>query len=637
MLVNRKKLFVKYLNSFGLDFKGISDTKEFTEEELEKMYKDFFKFKSDFVTGPKKESKISKIESIFEKTVNESGISFKAIVFSGTTRQIQKFEYLNYKDHKLPFLLKDYQYRLKQQVNYIEEIYSNIKTIKEGFHNDDLYYQNSTMDYDNTTISIGDESSKTKEVETNKCKLEDCDNEIKGKKLKLDDNFNSALIVTDDNLAVTKKDNDFADLQLQSDIKKDFNLSSEQGCSENLESKTNLKTEQDVLLCDESNNGLLTLQLDNDLLNSEEKTEQKRIIDDWSRDFKNITIQKIESKSDGEIESKNVFYSSISDESVIFSNSDSRSMKYSKRFQDLKNSNFNTNIWDKYFIEQMNQIKQNLQLTNQNKVDLNTVVNFIKSNKEINDESVDLSIVYNYKQLERTKLESFKDNDQSDQNSKRSNEPDQETSNIELKSVQTSQTLEKDVSNLNDSVCSKKINSSFYSTKYLEDDNLVTQRNSNKRDSPAKFNNSNLPNKVDVNVNSVTTLMNSENNFIKSNFEISDTNQTSEVKNLQNTINKKKNSQNDIMGDENVEEPDKVVDIKVVENTDSTGNCLENRSIDTDDIEYYFDSNDTAYKFFDVIKAEKEQELMRIIEKEQEETPEMKHSIATYLKKSRFI
>ncbi|KAI5172696.1 hypothetical protein PAEPH01_1786, partial [Pancytospora epiphaga] len=130
MKPGNKKIFVDYLNQYGTNFSYVRKTKNFLDEtnkSLLNVYTEHLGGKADFVHPTGRESNLSIIHKIFKKDGEDDSYYCEAEM--SDMEGIGKAK-LDLGDYKLPFLLKDREYFLKQQLTYIWEMYG--KMIKEG-------------------------------------------------------------------------------------------------------------------------------------------------------------------------------------------------------------------------------------------------------------------------------------------------------------------------------------------------------------------------------------------------------------------------------------------------------------------------------------------------------------------------
>lgn len=118
---SNEKLFVSYLNTYGTDFSYIRQTPEFTgktEADLLRLYTGYLQKKAEHVSIRGKESNIKIINKIFKGETR-----FRAFVETDGSGPRDGAPVLRLDDYRLPFLLKDREYFLKQQLSFIYEIY----------------------------------------------------------------------------------------------------------------------------------------------------------------------------------------------------------------------------------------------------------------------------------------------------------------------------------------------------------------------------------------------------------------------------------------------------------------------------------------------------------------------------------
>lgn len=155
----KKRTFVEYLHKYGTNFSYIKSEGPFenlSEDELMGMYEDYMDFKGQFLNEFEEESIINKIEKITERIILDKkaslskGVLYKALITRDGKRKIQTVADLRTSDFRLPFLLKDYELRLKQQLSYVYELYSALLEsggIEEEFFDDNLYYFVDSLKY----------------------------------------------------------------------------------------------------------------------------------------------------------------------------------------------------------------------------------------------------------------------------------------------------------------------------------------------------------------------------------------------------------------------------------------------------------------------------------------------------------
>jgi len=155
----KKRTFVEYLHKYGTNFSYIKSEGPFehlSEDELMGMYEDYMDFKGQFLNEFEEESIINKIEKITERVILDKkaslskGVLYKALITRDGKRKIQSIADLRTSDFRLPFLLKDYELRLKQQLSYVYELYSALLEsggIEEEFFDDNLYYFVDSLKY----------------------------------------------------------------------------------------------------------------------------------------------------------------------------------------------------------------------------------------------------------------------------------------------------------------------------------------------------------------------------------------------------------------------------------------------------------------------------------------------------------
>lgn len=141
-----EEVFVQYLSRHGTDFSYIrSDPgfKDFSDAQLFNMYVEYINSKGKFVNKIGRESKVAKIEKIVGREAKDSlefdvgdgagrGVieyRYRAQALIEGRKQVQAVVDLRMDDFRLPFLLKDFELHLKQQLNYVEEIYSTLEMI----------------------------------------------------------------------------------------------------------------------------------------------------------------------------------------------------------------------------------------------------------------------------------------------------------------------------------------------------------------------------------------------------------------------------------------------------------------------------------------------------------------------------
>lgn len=122
-------MFAQYLNRYGTDFSYIRSDPNFgglSDEQLFSMYREYMESKTVFVNKIGKESKIARIERIVGRSDCGEGLSehvYRAQVLLDGRKRVQTVVDLQMDDFRLPFLLKDLEIHLKQQLTYIGEIY----------------------------------------------------------------------------------------------------------------------------------------------------------------------------------------------------------------------------------------------------------------------------------------------------------------------------------------------------------------------------------------------------------------------------------------------------------------------------------------------------------------------------------
>lgn len=147
--------FIQYLNKYGTDFtkfvlppninvgthSGAVLDDIARQRLLQESYEDYMKVKSRFVNKRDTESNISEIQSI-SRGANPD--TFKAKVVLEGKKKIQNIVDLEENDYRLPFLLKDLEFRLKQQLSYVKEMYSSmivLGIIDAKFLEDDMVFE----------------------------------------------------------------------------------------------------------------------------------------------------------------------------------------------------------------------------------------------------------------------------------------------------------------------------------------------------------------------------------------------------------------------------------------------------------------------------------------------------------------
>lgn len=114
------KIFVEFLEKYGTDFHHIKkhpEFKEATDEDLLQMYTAHLAECASLVIGATEESSFLRIDKIFR-----TPFGMCAFVDAGDGQPKRK-ELLSLKDKRLPLLLKDREYFLKQQMSCINELY----------------------------------------------------------------------------------------------------------------------------------------------------------------------------------------------------------------------------------------------------------------------------------------------------------------------------------------------------------------------------------------------------------------------------------------------------------------------------------------------------------------------------------
>ncbi|KAI4292569.1 hypothetical protein PAPHI01_1843 [Pancytospora philotis] len=131
---SKKELFVEYLNVYGTDFTHLLQRADFAEEStasLMEMYREHLGGKLAAVRPGLQESDIALIHKIFRR----DGQLVARVDTDGKKRVCE----LRLDDGRLPFLLKDMEYSLRQQLSYIHELYGAMEsagTIGEEFRRD---------------------------------------------------------------------------------------------------------------------------------------------------------------------------------------------------------------------------------------------------------------------------------------------------------------------------------------------------------------------------------------------------------------------------------------------------------------------------------------------------------------------
>lgn len=134
--------FIQYINNYGNDFTKFKNLESEEEQKRKKIlqnsYEKYFNLKASFVNKKEEESNIFQLQSIFRNSTEES---FRGLAIVNGKRQIHTVVGLRKEDYRLPFLLKDLEFRLKQQLSYIKEIYSQMidkEIISLGFLESDM-------------------------------------------------------------------------------------------------------------------------------------------------------------------------------------------------------------------------------------------------------------------------------------------------------------------------------------------------------------------------------------------------------------------------------------------------------------------------------------------------------------------
>lgn len=126
-----KGLFQQHLTKYGTDFSKLTSI---SAEKIQKLYEDYIASKAQFVRRLGEESKIVEITRIFK----EDG-KFRAVAFLDGRSRIQTVVDIRENDYRLPFLLKDLEFRMKEQLSHIQDLYEvmqEIGAIDESFVGD---------------------------------------------------------------------------------------------------------------------------------------------------------------------------------------------------------------------------------------------------------------------------------------------------------------------------------------------------------------------------------------------------------------------------------------------------------------------------------------------------------------------
>ena len=136
----RNKKFIENLNSYGTDFSLLRNDPEFCncdENFLFSCYKDFMRNKMKFTKKLcKEQNKINEIVRIFKEKDK-----YKAEVVLQGNKRILGIEELKINQMKIPILLKDLEFRIKQQLSYIKDLYGEmlgIGAIEREFLENDM-------------------------------------------------------------------------------------------------------------------------------------------------------------------------------------------------------------------------------------------------------------------------------------------------------------------------------------------------------------------------------------------------------------------------------------------------------------------------------------------------------------------
>lgn len=134
-VIAKNHKFISHINKYGTDFTVLLKDPEFANFDsgfLFLCYKEFMRNKMKFMhVQTKEKSKIFEITRIFMESTMYKG----EVIYDGN-RRIKGIEELSDNDKKLPLLLKDFEFRLKQQLSYVKDMYSNMiekGVIEKGF------------------------------------------------------------------------------------------------------------------------------------------------------------------------------------------------------------------------------------------------------------------------------------------------------------------------------------------------------------------------------------------------------------------------------------------------------------------------------------------------------------------------
>ncbi|KAM0680683.1 hypothetical protein GINT2_000952 [Glugoides intestinalis] len=127
-----KKHFQQHLTKYGTDYSKLTCI---TTEKIQQLYEDYIASKAQFVRKLGEESKIVEVTRIFK----EEG-KFRAVAFLDGRAKIQTVVDIRENDYRLPFLLKDFEFRIKEQLSHIQGLYKvmhEIGAIEERFIGDE--------------------------------------------------------------------------------------------------------------------------------------------------------------------------------------------------------------------------------------------------------------------------------------------------------------------------------------------------------------------------------------------------------------------------------------------------------------------------------------------------------------------